>query len=480
MRGCALKDATDGDHASDLAGTDKRAGHHWHLPRTRDLGHHDLGAKAFQGFDRAIEQSLGHQFVPLGRHHHHFQAGQIGRAFDLHLPEYGAYNLSVSERLQEWAAHCIRCGFCLEACPTFVLTGDETKSPRGRIALAMAADAGEMPWSETREALDTCLGCRACESACPSAVPYGAILEEARTHLPPTLAQKTFLRVLTHPQASIKLVDAASFAPSRRVPAVPGLAHGKPQADAPQRQPEPHWSPLPIGNLPPVTEEVYLLRGCLAGSLFPTTLAAVTRLLRRVGVQVRHTADACCGSMMAHAGQAAEAEAKLNHLKSTMPDGLRVVTFTAGCGSHLKETWRSIDITEILLEKGLAQQLKSANGVSGLSVTYHDACHLAHGQKVKSAPRELLGAVPGLRLIELKESDMCCGSAGTYNVFQPTMARQLLERKWENIASTGAHIVAQGNAGCHSWIAQAARERGSQIRIMHTAEVLESAFSGLP
>jgi glycolate oxidase iron-sulfur subunit len=349
----------------------------------------------------------------------------------------------------------------------------------------MAADAGEMTWADARVGLDTCLGCRACETACPSAVHYGTILEEARTHTPPTWTQKAFVKTLTNPSTAIKLVDLSAFAPSRRLPAVPGLGQGRPQADSPQRQPEPHWGPLPIGNLPPVTQEVYLLRGCLAGSLFPTTLAAVTRLLRRVGVQVRLTPEACCGSMLAHNGLQEDAAKKMAHLHATMPDDLPLVTFTAGCGSHLREEAspfadRAVDITEFLLARGLTDHLTAANGVSGLTVTYHDACHLAHGQKVRSAPRQLLAAVPGLRLIELKESDMCCGSAGTYNVFQPTMARKLLERKWENIAATGAHIVAQGNAGCHSWIAQAARERGSQIRVMHTAEVLESAFSGLP
>lgn len=396
---------------------------------------------------------------------------------------------SVPERIEDLASHCIRCGFCLESCPTFVLDGDETRSPRGRINLALAAERGELPWSAVQVAFDNCLGCRACETACPSGVRYGALLEEARGHMAMSVTQRGFVRLLSNPALSPRLVDLAQILGSKRVPPIPGLAGQKHEAEPPVRQPEPEWGPLKLDQLPPVRGEVYLLRGCLAGDLFPTTLAAVARLLRRVGLQVAHTPDTCCGAMFAHSGMRSDAQTKADHLALTMPGDLPIVVFTAGCGSALKEygqlahpevAARVKDVAEVLLEGGLVDRLAGANALSGLTVTYHDACHLAHGQKVRSAPRELLRAVAGLTLVELGESDMCCGSAGTYNVFQPAIARRLLERKWANVAATGAHIVAQGNAGCHSWIAQAAREHGSTIRVMHTAEVLESAFCGLP
>ena len=149
---------------------------------------------------------------------------------------------------------------------------------------------------------------------------------------------------------------------------------------------------------------------------------------------------------------------------------------TAG-GSKMAR--RTFDASEFLFNNGLADVLKGAKGFDA-RVTYHDACHLAHGQKITNQPRSLLEAIPKMTLVPLPEADMCCGSAGIYNVIQPKMARTLLDRKYDNIASTMAHIVATGNPGCHSWIAQAARERGNVVRIMHTMEVLEAAFIGLP
>ena len=149
-------------------------------------------------------------------------------------------------------------------------------------------------------------------------------------------------------------------------------------------------------------------------------------------------------------------------------------------GKGLQQTAkRTYDITEFLLANGLKECLLSSPGFPNLTLTYHDACHLAHGQKITSPPRELLAAIPGVTLTPLPESDLCCGSAGTYNIFQPQMARKLLDRKWSNIAGTDAHIAVMGNPGCQGWIQQAADEAGSPIRVMHTADVLEAAFSGI-
>jgi glycolate oxidase iron-sulfur subunit len=175
-------------------------------------------------------------------------------------------------------------------------------------------------------------------------------------------------------------------------------------------------------------------------------------------------------------------------LTQEMPDDLPVIVNSAGCGSTMKQyrelngdvgfASRVKDASEFLLGNGLAEELSKAPGLS-ITATYHDACHLVHGQKISSEPRQLLDAIPGIKMVPLNESEMCCGSAGIYNVTQPKMARELLERKYANIDATGASVVTTGNPGCHAWIAQAARERGGNVQVLHTMELLEAAFVGL-
>jgi glycolate oxidase iron-sulfur subunit len=177
-------------------------------------------------------------------------------------------------------------------------------------------------------------------------------------------------------------------------------------------------------------------------------------------------------------------------LVAAKPDDLPVVVNSAGCGSTMKEyghlvgpaaepyAKRVVDISEFLLANGLLDILATAPGLT-TTATYHDACHLAHGQRIWTAPRTLLAAIPQITMVELPEADTCCGSAGIYNVVQPEMARKLLDRKWANVETTRAKMVATGNPGCHAWIAQAAREHGGHSRVLHTAELLEAAFVGL-
>jgi glycolate oxidase iron-sulfur subunit len=176
------------------------------------------------------------------------------------------------------------------------------------------------------------------------------------------------------------------------------------------------------------------------------------------------------------------AEERVNRLVEAMPGDIPIIVDSAGCGSWMKEQpalkARTQDATEFLVAHGLIDALKDSPGVSA-TVTYHDACHLAHGQRIKDAPRRLIQAIPRATYVELNESDMCCGSAGIYNLTQPSRARALLDRKWGHIAHSGAQIVAMGNPGCHSWIQQAADEAGSQVRVLHTLDLLEASFSGL-
>ena len=386
--------------------------------------------------------------------------------------------------LGELTTHCIRCGFCLESCPTFVMTGNELESPRGRIYLIRSAVEGKLSWREDlQEHLDLCLGCRNCETACPSGVEYGMILEMARDRVEATKPSRAKSMLLTS-TTSIPLMKLSAFAPFRRMPrfVANSLSPDAPEADLPKAQREATFPKM--HSLPELKGEVYLLEGCAMRVLFPRVHQATRRLLRRVGYAVRDVQQGCCGALHAHNGHLSDAHRMAESLAGQLSDNLPVIVNSAGCGSTMKEfedrafASRVFDAAEFLHAHGLREALARSAGFDS-SVTYHDACHLAHGQRITSAPRELIQAIPQVNFVEMNEADMCCGSAGIYNLLQPKMARDLVERKYANIAKTSATVVATGNPGCHAWIAQAAREHGKQVRVLHTVEILEAAFSGL-
>ena len=427
--------------------------------------------------------------------------------------------------LDELTSHCIRCGFCLESCPTFVETGEETESPRGRIYLARSANEGTITWADAKPHLHQCLGCRACETACPSGVEYGQILEIARDVLErerPNRAKASLLNGLSNPFKLRMQLAASKLLPGKHIPGflARGLSDEKQEANRPKPQKVHRWEPLAESTLPAARGEVYLLEGCVMSVLFPGVHQATRRLLRRVGFTVREVKAGCCGSLHLHVGYLDKARELAENLAAAMPDDLPVIVDSAGCGSTMKEygnlgtrnselgtgeppspapsssagtghpdtrgrgplaqfASRVFDVSEFLVAHGLADELRKSKGLT-TKVTYHDACHLVHSQRIRNQPRELLNSVPGLEVIELAEADMCCGSAGIYNLTEPKMARQLLERKWRNIEATGASAAVLGNPGCHAWIAQAAEEHGGKIKVMHMAELLESSFSGLP
>ncbi|MEJ5171074.1 MAG: (Fe-S)-binding protein [Fimbriimonadales bacterium] len=396
--------------------------------------------------------------------------------------------------LSDLAARCIHCGLCLESCPTYVLTYDETKSPRGRIHLARAVLEGRFQFdAQMAESIDTCLGCRACETACPSGVRYGHILEMVRERLEarqPRRALKAFTGALTNrPLVHLQLAGSRLL-PGQRVPGLlsKALAGGPPEADRPRPQSAGAWPPLDPQELPPIHGEVFLLDGCVMEPLFARVHEASARLLQRCGFRVRRTGGLCCGALHAHSGYLTDARKRALRLAQAVEGAIPVVTDSAGCGSTIKEyealdpalgelASRARDLSEFLVEHGFEERVRRSKGVR-VTATYHDACHLAHGQGIRAQPRRLLEAVPGLKLVPLNESEMCCGSAGTYNLTQPQLARKLLDRKWSNIEATSAEVVVLGNPGCHAWIEQGSREVPGRARVLHIAELLEASFVG--
>ncbi|MBL8060322.1 MAG: (Fe-S)-binding protein [Chthonomonas sp.] len=382
--------------------------------------------------------------------------------------------MNESRSLEDLTSACIRCGFCLESCPTFQLTGEETESPRGRIYLVRSAQEGKLPWSQVGPHIEKCLGCRACETACPSGVEYGQIFEIAKSNLEPKWWRRALLRQLTDSGKASRQFRLAALLPGRKLPSfLSRLWTGEPtQARIPKRQ-SPREYPA-LESRAPFRGQVALLRGCVMDALFPNVHEATRRLLKRCGYGVIDL-EGCCGALNAHSGDLDQARQQFDHLDKS----LIIVTNSAGCGSFLKDSGaRAFDAAEFLYANGLRELIRSAPGLVK-RVTYHDACHLAHGQGVRSQPRELIRSIQGITLIELENADRCCGSAGIYNVQQPTMAKQLLDLKWQSIEATGAEILVSGNPGCHAWIEQGCADRRSPVMVLHTMELLEAAFSGL-
>ncbi|MEI7575740.1 MAG: (Fe-S)-binding protein [Armatimonadota bacterium] len=392
--------------------------------------------------------------------------------------------------LEDLTTQCIRCGFCLEDCPTFTQTGNELDSPRGRIYLVRSVVDGKLNWDDVKPHLDKCLGCRACETACPSGVQYGQILEIARDQIGASLVQKAFLTGTTNPLILKTQLAAAKFLPGKRMPKPLSqlLSGASPEVDLPKPQETAAFPDLPKVEF---KGEVYMLQGCAMQVLFPRVHQCTERLLHRVGYQIKPANQGCCGALHAHNGQLDEARKLAANLIKSMPGEAPIIVNSAGCGSTMKEyvhllgtseaerfAKRTVDLSEFLLENNLSQLLTPYSPLAGKRITYHDACHLSHGQKITSQPRQLIQSIPGIEFVELDESMVCCGSAGIYNVMQPDMARQLLVRKTGHIQETRADIVATGNPGCHAWIAQGCLEKGI-ARTLHTAELLEAAFVGL-
>jgi len=396
---------------------------------------------------------------------------------------------------------CVHCGLCLASCPTYVELGEEADSPRGRIHLMSALEYGRLsPSREVTRHLDLCLGCRACETACPSGVRYGALIEAARPYVEahrPRVARwtrRSLARMLTSPHWGGSIFAPLRFVGGRRWLA--GLARrfsrgpGAWMALAAAMPPRGKTPPLPGELLPegPVRGTAVLLTGCSAARLFPSTSFAAARLLQRAGVRVVvPRRQPCCGALALHLGDADGARKLARHTTALLdrePFDWAVTT-AAGCGALVREyhhllveeprvgavARRARDALDLLVELGLPPPVRPL----ARSVTVHDPCHLAHGQGVRTAARTLLATVPHVRLVELEEADVCCGSAGTYNLTQPHMARRLLARKLDHITATGAEIVAAANPGCLLQIRAGVIARGLSIEVEHPLDLLATA-----
>jgi glycolate oxidase iron-sulfur subunit len=421
----------------------------------------------------------------------------------------------------DWLAHrveyrlyqdCVHCGLCTASCPTYVQTGNENDSPRGRIYLMRAVADGRLGLSrDVRGHLDLCLDCRACESACPSGVQYGKIIEPFKVAVakatPPAEREGRLQRAILHRLFPDRRRVRLALAPARlmqklgllRLLESTGLTRLLPptlrrmQAMLPRLGPARAELPPVLPAIGPKRARVALFLGCVADAMFPDTNAATARVLQRNGCEVVvPPGQVCCGAIHYHSGAEepalALARSNLREFAALGPVDA-VITNAAGCGAMLKDyghllhddearafAARVKDVSEFLVALG---PIKPSLPVPA-TVTYHDACHLCHGQQVRSQPRQLLGMVPGLKVVPLEESELCCGAAGTYNLTQPAMSEALGRRKMDNIDATGAEMVVTGNVGCILQIARQARERGGRVQVAHPIDLLDRSYGPLP
>jgi glycolate oxidase iron-sulfur subunit len=407
---------------------------------------------------------------------------------------------------------CVHCGLCLDYCPTYRVLGHEADSPRGRIYQIRQVYEGKLSADnpDFRQHIYACLDCRACQTACPSGVQYGAIIEAARAVSEPiSPSEKTVGRailgsIFTRP----RLLDAAGVA--LRVYQRSGMQTLLRRSGAlrvlPQRLREMESMLAPAQGgvrrwvAPQVTPakgavrcRVGFIEGCIMPQLFGDTNAATVRVLAANGCVVYSPPrQGCCGALHMHTGDRASAqELARRNIDAFTGLGLdAIIINAAGCGSTLKEYGHLLygdpayaaraaefarqvkDVSEFLASIELVQPTHSVP----MRVTYQDACHLVHGQGVRNQPRQLLRQIPGLELVEMKESDVCCGSAGIYNLTHPDISVELLEQKMTHLLDTGATGVVAPNPGCTMQLAYGARRRGVKLDLFHVVDLLDRAY----
>ena len=393
---------------------------------------------------------------------------------------------------------CVHCGFCLAACPTYVVLGEEMDSPRGRIYLMKNVLEGSLQAEEAQPYIDRCLGCMGCVPACPSGVAYGDLLTSYRAKQEAE-RKRPFLD-----EVSRRLIIETLPYPSRfRVASLGGKLGKMVEGALPEQLgsmlgllPDTLPKPMPLPARYPAKGEkratVALLAGCVQTVLAPEINWATLAVLSFNGVEVIiPEKQGCCGSILMHIGEETRAKKLANNNLSQFPDDVEaIITNTAGCGSGMKEygllfagqpelnkaeqfAAKVMDVTAFLAQLGLRPFPKNQ---PQRTVAYHDACHLAHAQGVVDQPRALLNAIPNLTLVELGDERLCCGSAGTYNLEQPEIAHQLGEMKAQRIITSGAELLVTGNIGCMTQIQTHLNLKEASRPILHTVQLLAEAY----
>ncbi len=433
-----------------------------------------------------------------------------------HVPPSPGLQGFIGEEDYEALVKCVHCGLCLNECPTYRANGLEPDSPRGRLYLIRAVSEGTLPLTdEVEHHLDQCLVCRACETACPSNVQFGQVMEAARHAIleeHASLRQRVvtriaFRHIFPHP-ARLELIGRlVRWYQQSPFPAIVQRAASLglfPKRLALMERMAPRLNDTffesPPSEVVSATASrrftVGMVSGCIMPLAFAPTNDATVRVLAANGcdVVIPH-AQRCCGALAAHAGDessaASMARANIDAFESFGIDKLdAIVINSAGCGAQIKSYDHVLrhdpayaararrfvskveDIAEFLARVGLTAQL----GRVDRTITYQDACHLVHGQRIRSQPRELLNQVPGVKLIEMRDSARCCGSAGIYNILQPDTSAKVLEAKIEHVSATGADCVVASNPGCLLQINMGLRDRGLDLEGKHLVDILDEAI----
>jgi len=408
-------------------------------------------------------------------------------------------------------SHCIHCGLCLNQCPTYRLWGQESDSPRGRIRQMLLVDRGRLELGESFVThIERCLDCRACESACPAGVEYGKLVEMARAQIEQkykrpfaarVMRNFVYRKLLPYPgriAAAARLLRIYDKSGLRAVARGAGILRlfGMKQRDRLLPRIDSTFFFGELGKMFPAQgarrARVALFAGCIAQVMFSDLNRATIRVLQANGCDVAVPGEqVCCGALAAHAGvrDVARDLARKNMRAFLAEDFDAIITNSAGCGSTLKEYTQLFsgdstdsapaekfegkvkDVSEFLAELGLSAPLQ----LTPLRVTYQDSCHLAHGQKIREAPRKLMRAIPGLQLAEMPLSDSCCGAAGVYNITQTEASLELLERKMDAVAQTKAQAIVTANPGCMIQLRAGAASRGTGQEVLHVVELLDRA-----
>ena len=403
------------------------------------------------------------------------------------------------ESMRRTVETCVHCGFCLPTCPTYITMGEEVDSPRGRIVLMKEVLEGTVDLKEAQPYIDHCLGCMSCVSSCPSGVQYGDLLtpfrayaeKKRRDSLASRVMRVLVLATLPHPKRFRVLARIMQL--TRLFACLAPRSFGVPLALLPKKLPNPKPLPETYPARGERRAQVALLAGCAQQVLAPEINWATLRVLSENGVEtIIPKSQSCCGALAMHVGaqQAARKTARDN-LTAFEGEFDAVVTNAAGCGSGMHEypllfkgehdesiarelSRRVKDISAFLSELGLKPPPPLPRP---LKVVYHDACHLAHVQGIRAEPRALLEAIPNVTLVEPPEWEICCGSAGTYNIEQPETAAKLGERKARNLGATGADAVATGNIGCMTQIRNHLEAQSVNMPVRHTVEILADAYA---